>query len=183
MPLNAPQQALATDYLTLAYHLAWRFARRHARDVPADELVSESMFALVRAASAFDPARDVPFGAYATLCIKRQVIGFINAWRRRNRFELLTEAGDAIVRGTPNRGRRDISDEVGDREACAQIRSRLPAKWWGMLSDYYTEGDHQDDLAAKHGMSRQRAGQIVHKALQRARKVLCPELSEGGCSA
>src|SRR5918994_440129 len=68
--LTADGRRRVETYRLLACRVAWRFARRNARDVPTDELVAEALYALTYAAGLYDANRDVPFGAYASRVIR-----------------------------------------------------------------------------------------------------------------
>jgi DNA-directed RNA polymerase specialized sigma subunit len=153
--------------------LASQFRRRCARDVPYDDLISEATYALVRAAMSFDPGRGVPFSAFATNGIKMYLIQFTRAWRNRYRFwhaiSQCAEKDVGEITGHSSHKNRDVCDEVGDREACDQIRKRLPAQWWGVLSDYM-QGDNQEEIALKRGVCRQRGHQLLKKAREMAFK-------------
>ena len=52
-----------------------------ARDVPADELISEALFGLTYAAGRYDEDRHVPFGAYANMVIRHRLIQTVIRWR------------------------------------------------------------------------------------------------------
>ncbi|WP_432535440.1 SigB/SigF/SigG family RNA polymerase sigma factor [Kineococcus arenarius] len=67
LPPDDPERARVRDELTrrhlpLAEHLAARF---HGRGEPHDDLVQVATIGLLKALDRFDPARGVPFGAYA----------------------------------------------------------------------------------------------------------------------
>jgi RNA polymerase sigma factor (sigma-70 family) len=80
---------LIVDELELARRLAWKY-RGRLDDFAFDDLRSECLFGLIEAATAFDPARGVPFGAYATFCIKNRIAGF---YRRSSRSGIVYAPG------------------------------------------------------------------------------------------
>src|SRR5262245_56648089 len=61
-PLDAAAQEQVKKHSWLAYQLAWRFARNRARDMPADELIAEALYALTYAAGLFEEDRGIEFG-------------------------------------------------------------------------------------------------------------------------
>src|SRR5436305_11176499 len=71
-PLGRVAQARVEGAVSLAYQIAWWYARRRAPDVPGDELIAEALYGLTYAAGLFDEARRVPFGAYAALVIQHR---------------------------------------------------------------------------------------------------------------
>src|SRR5262245_9287343 len=81
-PLDAAGQRRVRDFCTLAYKMAWRFARHQARDIPPEELVGEALCGLTYAASMFQENRGVPFAAYATLVVRHRLIRAILDWQR-----------------------------------------------------------------------------------------------------
>src|SRR5262245_11288173 len=80
-PLDPVAQARVEEAVPLAYRLAWRMHRQHARDVPVDELIAEALYALTYAAAMFDEARQVPFEPYAVLTIRHRLAHFVRSWR------------------------------------------------------------------------------------------------------
>jgi RNA polymerase sigma factor (sigma-70 family) len=122
-----------------------------------------------------------PFGAYATIGIKRWLIRFIEKWRNQNRP--LRHFPAALELTDPNSESSDSSDYAENVEMVHRVRREMPPRCFDVLTRYYVQGETLDQIGQVIGMSRQRAGQINDKALQRARKALRHELSEGGCSA
>ncbi len=56
-----------------------------------DDLLQEGRLALIRAHKSYDSDQEVPFPAYAALCIRRQLQDFIRA-RRRKKHQVLNQA-------------------------------------------------------------------------------------------
>jgi sigma-70-like protein len=80
--LNRSQQEQVRTNLGLARTLACRAARAH-QGVAGEDLFGAASLGLCRAAADFDPARGVPFSAYATLRIKGELAEVV---RRRFPF-------------------------------------------------------------------------------------------------
>jgi RNA polymerase sigma factor (sigma-70 family) len=76
-PLTAAQQELARRYLPLARRLTW--PSRVAWPASRDEFESAALMALVQAAQAYDPTRQVKFATFARL----RIIGALRDVQRR----------------------------------------------------------------------------------------------------
>lgn len=69
--MTPAQQELVTAHIPFALRIAGRYARRCPR--AADDFEGSALLGLVRAARRFDPARGVPFKAYAGQRIKGEI--------------------------------------------------------------------------------------------------------------
>jgi RNA polymerase sigma factor (sigma-70 family) len=170
-PLDSTSQARAAEYTRIAYQLAWKFARRHARDVPAEELVSEALYALTYAAGLFDEAREVPFGAYATMVIKHRLIQAITNWRRLKVCPTPLMFDGELEREAQRRPVADVSDRSVTDEMCERVRNVLPRRWYDILHLYHGEGYTLEEIGDRLGVSRQRVGQLVGRAEDRLKRV------------
>jgi RNA polymerase sigma factor (sigma-70 family) len=176
-PLDADQQARAEQYMPLAHRLAWYYARRRARWVPADELVSEALYGLAYAAARFNPARGVPFAAYAIVVIRRRLVILARGWFRGrpvNLSALEADAGDQADINTgwvadPTPGPAELA---GQRDECDQVRRVLPAKWFDVLVWRFAEGQTHDGIGDRLGVARQAVQQAEGRALKRCRRQL-----------
>lgn len=72
-PLDAAAQELAAGQLRLAEREARACFHHFGGEVPLDELRAEARLALVLAAGRYQPHREVPFGAFATLVVRREL--------------------------------------------------------------------------------------------------------------
>jgi RNA polymerase sigma factor (sigma-70 family) len=172
-PLDAAGRVRAATHTPLARRLAWQFARGTARDVPADELVSEALYGLTYAAGRYDPGRGVPFPAYATLVIRHRLIQMVLRWRRNRQAGVLstwTDADDAPWEVEDPRPGPDLCTGAAAREMCERVRGVLPARWYAILRLCHVEGRSFQEVAARVGLSRQRVRQIVRLAADRARE-------------
>ena len=173
-PLDVPAQERAVAFTHLAYQLAWWFARNTARDVPADELISEALFGLTYAAGRYDEDRHVPFGAYANMVIRHRLIQTVIRWRDR-RFAPLPEWSEssgepweaADYRPTP-----DLCARAAASELCDRVRRALPPRWYKALRLYYSDGLTLEEVGLRLGISRQRVAQVIIKATELAREAL-----------
>jgi RNA polymerase sigma factor (sigma-70 family) len=184
-PLNEAARGRAAEHLELARRLAWKYFESCSRSVPLDELRGEALYALSYAAGKFDVGRGVPFGAYATLAISHRLIQAINLWRRggrlaHTRFTDLPAAArtefDAPCPRTAESG-----DLAAVRELLALLRRHLPSRWFRALQLYYAQGHTLEEVGRRLGVTRERARQLLTKAVLRARRRV-PLYGPGGTS-
>lgn len=173
--LSPAAQELVTAHTWIAYRMAWRFARRHARDVPADELIADALYGLTYAASMFRTCHNVPFGAYATMVVRHRLIQAVVRWRRGKRAgrlpTVLTAQGEEMPWEAADRPAPDVQDSTAAREMCARVRRALPARLYKVLRLYHGEGYTLAEIGDRMGLSRQRIRQMVVQARDRVREV------------
>jgi RNA polymerase sigma factor (sigma-70 family) len=169
-PLDAAGQRRVRTFCTLAYRIAWQYARQ-ARDVPPEELLGEALYGLTYAASMFEEHRGVPFAAYATLVVRHRLMRAILEWRREKWIRPLPakrktdEPWDVENPHSP-----DLCTEASARDMCERIRSTLPARWYDVLQLHYGKGLSFEEVGQQLGISRQRARQLLDKAVRHTRK-------------
>src|SRR4051795_587109 len=71
--------ALVTSHLPMVKHVVRGVAAHFPRHADIDELVQAGMLGLVEAARRFDPARGVPFEAWASLRIRGAVLDAVRS--------------------------------------------------------------------------------------------------------
>jgi RNA polymerase sigma factor (sigma-70 family) len=162
------------DHAWLAYRMAWRFARRHARDVPADELIAEALLALTYAAGRFRPDCGVPFLAYASMVLRHWLIQAVLRWRRGQRAGRLptvtTSHGEQVPWEAEARPAPDPCAGAAAREMCDRVRRVLPARLYRVLRLYHGEGRSLGELAEHFQVTRQRILQMIAEAEGLVRK-------------
>jgi len=158
-------------FCTLAYQIAWRFARHKARDIPPEELVCEALCGLTYAASMFKENRGVPFAAYAALVVRHRLTNAIRVWRRqkwgrRRLVKVRTDGG-----WDPEDPRSaDVCADTAAREMCERIRCALPSRWYAVLHLYYANGLTFQEVGEQLGISRERVRQLHNQAVRHTRK-------------
>ena len=177
--LDSRAQEQAQEHLHLASLLACQQYRRCRRTVPLDELCGEAQFALSDAAARYDQRRGVPFGAFVTLVIRRHLARAVTLWRRGGRLDFV-RFSELAAGGARDRPAFDVvcpnapepSNTSRDRELVDRVRRVLPARWFGILQLYYVDDYPLEAIAQRLGISRERARQLLAKALARARRLV-----------
>lgn len=173
-PLDDTAQELARTHLGLANRLAWKQYQNCARTVPLDELRGEALYGLVYAAGMFDPGRNVPFAAYASLAITHRLIHAVTVWRRGGRLahvrftDLTAQTTNEF--DTPCLHTRESIDEAGIHELIERVRQLLPPRWFQALQLYYAHGHTLEEVGHQLGVTRERVRQLLNKAMGRARE-------------
>jgi RNA polymerase sigma factor (sigma-70 family) len=175
-PLDQAGRQLVEAHLHLANPLAWERYRKCDGQVPLDELRCEARLALTRAACHFDPEREVPFGAFATLVIRRWLAQVAMKWQAQARLVVylplqpdedgkgeLASAEPACTRTRP------AEDEALYRELQQRLQAVLPARWLALVRGYYFGGRTMREVGREHGISRQRVKQILDRAAEELR--------------
>lgn len=81
--MQSCREKLVTDNLRLVY-FCYNKLQTNALTVKfKDDLISEGMLGLVKAANSFEPNRKTKFATYAVMCIRNQMLMFI---RKLNKF-------------------------------------------------------------------------------------------------
>jgi RNA polymerase sigma factor (sigma-70 family) len=177
-PIIQACQERAQGHLHLVRLLAREAYRRCGRTVPLEELLGEAGFALSDAAGRYDAARNVPFGAYATMVIRHRLVRAVTAWRRGGRLDLVrftdladTPSGSDLRDFDPPCPRaREPYQEAAARELLDHVRRVLPARWFRLLRLHYVCGHTLEEAGELLGVSRQRVQQLLVQALVRARR-------------
>lgn len=83
--LTREQNKLVEDNIRLAYYIAqkWRKKLGNKSMFMIDEISSDCLLALVKAAKAFDPEKGVRFATFAARCMENEVLMSIRSVRNR----------------------------------------------------------------------------------------------------
>jgi RNA polymerase sigma factor (sigma-70 family) len=176
--LSPEAQSLAEEHLHLVDLLAREQYRLCKGTVPLEELLGEARWALTYASSIFDRAREVPFGAYATLVMRHRLIQAVTTWRRGGRlahvrFSDLNQRnpeGEVIPYQPVCPRTREPVQLAAERELLERVRRALPPRWFAVLYLYFAEGHTLEEIGRRLRLSRQRVQQLVVRALDRARR-------------
>ena len=172
-PLDAAAQEQVKKHCWLAYQLAWEWARSRARDIPADELIAEALFALTYAAGLYEEDRGLAFGAYARIVIRHRLCQCIAQWRRARRMHSLP-----IVAGPEgpfelepeDHPTLDVCSDRAAHEMCRHVRAVLPERLYQVLCLRHAEGRTLTEIASRLGVTRQRVKQLMTMARNHVRE-------------
>lgn len=161
-PLNSDQQDLAAQYLPLARALARPLKARYPG--LADEFDSACGLAIVEAARAYDPARNLGFATYLRFRVKGALWDCL-------RSEGLADDGDEL----PRVFRMHALDEAGSIDSGAEAVDALDSfdRWVSVLGDrqaaiiraIYLHNRTQSQVAEQLGISQTEASRIHRQAL------------------
>lgn len=143
-----------------------------------DDLMQEGRLALVRAYKSYDSEQQVPFPAYAALCIRRQLQDFIRSRRRKkhrvlnqaHRFENEEEIDEAATTSHPEW-------DLLAQEAFATLRS-LIRDLLSSLEREVLKGYLQGKSYATMARELDKNEKAIDNALHRCRKKLGQQMKE-----
>ena len=171
-PLTPAQQALAADYIPLARAMS----RPLKRNWPGarDEFDSAACLALVEAAGAYDPARNVRFATFARhrvggalLDVQRRLIAL--GWRCdvANAPSVLGLARHGELRGRVCMSRADepIGRELEALEEFEAWMRKLPPRHAAACRAIYRDGMTQTEAARRLGCSQSRLSALHREAI------------------
>lgn len=150
---------LAERYMPLADSMACRRGRNLPGGLTLDDIKSAAYYALVDAASRYDPKRGVSFPAYAKIRIAGEISDCFRRSPRETSEFFEVEDRNSFVSFETN----DFFDF-----ACADLCDE-EAK---MVRMYYVDGRSLKDVGATRGVSESRASQILKKCHSSMRKKL-----------
>jgi len=181
---RAARDRLIKSHLRLVVKIATRY---NSREVPFEDLFSEGIVGLIRAADRFDPDRGVRFSTYARAWIRAQILRCLersyfsaaapcnDAWLFRQEIEeedlhQLADSGD---------GPENIVAVAEEREARRDLLSAALSK----LSDrerFIVTNRHLTDRPSSYvelgraiGLSQERARQIEREACRKLQSSMC----------
>lgn len=171
-PLTAAQQELAARYVPLARRLVWPL--RVAWPASRDEFESAAMMALVEAAEAYDPDRNVRFSTFARMRIlgalrdvQRRVAP--SGWRSDAAHAPLigpltneSELHGRVIGAEPDPPIGSESEAIEEIEAWFR---KLPPRHAAACRQIYLHGKTQTDAAAALGCSQSRLCCLHREAL------------------
>jgi RNA polymerase sporulation-specific sigma factor len=135
-----------------------------------DDLVQEGMIGLFKAVRDYSPVSGAPFGAFADLCVERQIVSAMRAATRKKHTPLnMSVPFDYSGEGDEDAALRDRTavnplTAVIAKEEIKRVRGSLTAREAAVLRQRATGASYQD-IAARLGIS----PKAVDNALQRAK--------------
>lgn len=177
----AARCTLIEHYAGLPGRLARRLHPAGVTAVGPEDLESAGMLGLIDAVDRYQPGREVPFEAYATLRIRGAILDELRSatgGRRAERpahvsLDELLLGGDHILPAEDERGATSAAEELAARLESA-LRYLGPRER-EVLSRYYGQDLTLRETGAKMGISEARACQLHGRAIAALRQRLAPQ--------
>ena len=146
----------------------------------SEDLIQEGMMGLLSAIRQYDDSVDVPFKAYAELCISRRLISAVKSASRFKHLplnsgvpldDILSEESLPQSAGFPESGRRTTEEQVLAKESEEELLSafsRYLSKFEQQVMKLYLSGLSYAEMAQETGKSEK----SVDNAVQRVRRKL-----------
>jgi DNA-directed RNA polymerase sigma subunit (sigma70/sigma32) len=124
----------------------------------------------VKASRRYDPER-ARFSTYATEWIRGRLLSFLSDWERMNQLPLQADGTQGVE---PEAPAPDPSAAAAKEQVALMLRY-LPRRWCELVSSIFGVGGRvkktMAQAALEQGLTRQRAYQIVRKAMAKMREV------------
>jgi RNA polymerase sigma factor (sigma-70 family) len=157
------------DDLTLVQHMARYVLHRFPDILEFDELVSEGWIFLcgLREKGTYDPIKN-DWEAYAKRCVVRYML-VVLAQQRKQGFWYAPQKKDMENIEYNDETTSDVSSvnteiDVLMSEMLVRMKKVLLVREFEFLREFYFEGYTINEMAKKHGLSKQRIQQIIKKA-------------------
>lgn len=177
--LTPEQQERVTSELPLVNRITWKIMRKLGRSIEYDDIHSIGVIGLIDAARRFDPARNVPFGSFASHRILGEILDHLRAVdpmsrhqrKRVNRGEMVAYTTTSLeAKDTP----LDITsqDQSSQRMLIAQGLKNLAGRKRFIIEQHFLIGYKLYEIAAHLGLSDSRVSQLKDAALADMRRAL-----------
>lgn len=156
------QNKLIEDNIGIAYWIANKW--EHKQDIlDRDELVSEALYGLTKAATKYDASRNAKFATYAKISIDSDIIDLLRINKRklmiRNTIEL-TEMVDTSKEASYEHENLDMLIDIDTK------LSKVKPVHREIFNDFYKEGLTQEEIAVKNSMSQPNVYKILKRVVK-----------------
>lgn len=156
------QNKLIEDNIGIAYWMASKW--EHKQDIlDREELISEALYGLTKAATKYDETRNAKFATYAKISIDSDIIDLLRASKRKQPIRNTVELTDIVESS------REASYEHEHIDVLLDINTKLDkmkATHKDIFNDFYIEGLTQEEIASKNNMSQPNVYKILKKVVK-----------------
>lgn len=156
------QTRLIEDNIGIAYWMANKW--EHKQDIlDRDELVSEALYGLTKAATKYDSSRNAKFATYAKISIDSDIIDLLRANKRKQQIRNTVELTDIIQSSKEASYEHENIDILLDIDTKL---SKMKSTHRDIFNDFYIEGLTQEEIAAKNNMSQPNVYKILKRVVK-----------------
>lgn len=140
-------------------------------DAEFDDIKQEATIALYKAAIAYEPSKNIAFGAYAKVCVRNRILSYIRYFHENKYTESLNETetdSEEADAATPEQ-------LILNKEALCNLNRRID----GMLTDFeksvfvlYIGNMSYTDMAAALSKPKKSIDNAIHRIKAKLRKLL-----------
>ena len=147
-----------------------------------NDLVEIGILGVIKALKYYDGRSNAKFSTFAVICIKTEILKFINPDKKKLEFLSLDEKIDEISLFPSD---IDLENDYIEKEICDLLKEKItsfsPMNQDVMLSSFGFKGEKlsYSKLAKKYGCSKARIGRIVKNSLLKLQDMLT-EKENGG---
>jgi RNA polymerase sigma factor for flagellar operon FliA len=187
--------ALIERYADLAIGIARSMRIPQTSLVDRDDVSSAAMIGLIAAVDRYDPARGVPFEAYAAMRIRGAVVDELRRVDERGRADRRPESAelavslDVLMESGAHQGPA-VDDGVSERYEQEDLKTRvqdalgrLPARQREVIARYYGDELTLREAGVRMGVSEARACQLHGRAIQTLRRDLSVRVTAAAARA
>lgn len=155
------QTKLIEDNLGIAYWIANKW--EYKQDIlDKEELISEALYALTKAAISFDAKKGAKFSTYAKISIDSDIIDALRARKRKNLVTNTVELTDVIENKETSYTYENIDVLLDINTSLSNMKSIHKS----IFEDFYIKGFTQEEIGRKNNMSQPNVYKILKKVVK-----------------
>ena len=153
------QTQLIEKNIGIAYWVVDRW--EHKQDIlDKEELISEALYGLTKAATKYDASRGAKFSTYAKISIDSDIIDVLRAKKRKLSTINTVELTDIVESSKEASYKHENIDILLDID---MKLNKMQSIYKDIFNDFYIEGLTQKEIAKKNNMSQPNVYKILKK--------------------
>lgn len=167
--MPSARDKLITDNMRLVYHMYKTIGDGPIKDRYKEDIISEGMLGLVKAADSFDESRGVRFSTYATMCIRNAMLMFIRKTKKHDPHEVSLyevigrDAEDSVLTlADVIEDESQSEDEIITRIMLKEFEEKQTPKDQRILREI-CQGKRQREIGEVVGMSQAQVSRRIRK--------------------